>query len=272
MIRSRSAVIGAGLILAMTLPVAAASVTITAAGSTALLPLVKAAAAQYQAKNPSVNINVSGGGSGVGLTQVAAKSIDIGNSDIPAPPGSSGLVDHKVAVIGFAVIANPGVNVKNLTKAQVVAIFSGKTTNWKDVGGADVKVVVINRPRSSGTRAVFTKAVMGSTPLFEGGLVQDATGTVVTTVKGTPGAVSYAANSGTRGQPVTELSIDGVAPTDDNIITGKYPIWSYEHMFTNGTPTKPVADFIAFVAANAALLKRFDYIAVSAMKTSANDR
>ena len=52
-------------------------------------------------------------------------------------------------------------NVKNLTKAQVIAIFSGKTTNWKDVGGADVKVVVINRPRSSGTRAVFTKTMMG---------------------------------------------------------------------------------------------------------------
>ncbi len=271
MIRSRF-VMGAGLALIVALPVAAAQVTITAAGSTALLPLVKAAAGQYQAKHPDVNINVSGGGSGVGLTQVASKSIDIGNSDIPAPPGSAGLVDHKVAVIGFAIVANPGVNVKNLTKAQVIAIFSGKTTNWKDVGGADVKVVVINRPRSSGTRAVFTKTMMGGTPLFEGGLVQDATGTVVTTVKGTPGAVSYAANSGTRNQPVQELSIDGVAPTDANIIDGKYPIWSYEHMFTNGPPSKPVADFIAFVAANTALLKRFDYIQTGAMKVTANDR
>ena len=108
--------------------------------------------------------------------------------------------------------------------------------------------------------------------MFEGGLVQDATGTVVTTVKGTPGAVSYAANSGTRNQPVQELSIDGVAPTDANIIDGKYPIWSYEHMFTNGPPSKPVADFIAFVAANTALLKRFDYIQTGAMKVTANDR
>ena len=105
---------------------------------------------------------MSGGGSGVGITQVASKAVDIGDSDILAP-GQPDLIDHKVAVIGFSVIVNPATNVKALTKAQIQEIFTGKTTNWKDVGGADQKIVFINRPRSSGTRAVFVKTIMGGT-------------------------------------------------------------------------------------------------------------
>ena len=121
--------------------VALADSTITAAGSTALLPLVKEAAAEYQAKHPDVKIAVSGGGSGTGINQVVAKAIDIGNSDIAAV-GQPTLVDHKVAVTGFAIVAHPGVGVTNLTRKQLQDIFSGKTQSWKDVGGADVKITV----------------------------------------------------------------------------------------------------------------------------------
>ncbi len=228
---------------------------INIAGSTALLPLVKDAAGVYQQQHADVKISVSGGGSGTGIAQVAAKAIDIGDSDIVAPMHPE-LHDNRVAVIGFAVIVHPGVNVKNLSKKQIQDIFSGKATNWKDVGGADQKIVVINRPRSSGTRAVFTKTLMGSTPINESGLTEDATGTVVSVVKQTPGAISYAAFSGTHNQPgIEEVSVDGVAPTAGNIVTGKYAVWSYEHMFTNGTPAGDVAKFIAFVAGSADLVQ-----------------
>ncbi len=252
--------------------VAFADATITAAGSTALLPLVKEAATLYQQANPDVKINVSGGGSGVGITQVASKAVDIGDSDILAT-GQPDLIDHAVAVIGFSVIVNPATNVKALTKAQIQAIFTGKTTNWKDVGGADQKIVFINRPRSSGTRAVFVKTIMGGTPVSEAGLVEDATGTVVTTVKNTPGSVSYAAFSGTRGASgVTEVSIDGVAPTDDNVVAGKYPFWSYEHMYTNGPPSKDVSRFLAFVTTRRDLLGKLGYIPINDMKVKESDR
>jgi phosphate transport system substrate-binding protein len=248
-----------------------ADTTITIAGSTALLPLVKDAAGEYQKAHPDVKISVSGGGSGTGINQAAAKAVDIGDSDILAPTHPE-LHDNRVAVIGFAVVTHPAAGVKNLSKKQIQDIFSGKVTNWKEVGGADQKIVVVNRPRNSGTRAVFTKTLMGSVAINESGLTEDATGTVVSIVKQTPGAISYAAFSGTRGGGLNEVSIDGVAPTDDNIITGKYPVWSYEHMFTMGPPTGEISRFIAFVQSNGDLVRKDGFILIRDMKVKETDR
>jgi len=259
----------AGALVAPFVALADSSINIT--GSTAMLPLVKEAAATYQAKHPDVKIAVSGTGSGTGITQVAAKSVDIGDSDILAA-GQSALVDHKVAVTGFAVVAHPGVGVTNLTKKQLQDIFSGKTQSWKEVGGADVKVTVINRPRNSGTRSVFTKTIMGDVPLTASGLTEDQTGSVVATVKTTPGSISYAAFAGARNQGLTEMKIDGVAPTEDNVMSGKYPVWSYEHMFTNGPPTPDVARFIEYVSGSADLVRKAGFIVVHDMKVSETDR
>lgn len=258
---------------ALVAPLAAsADTTLTVAGSTALLPLAKASAEVYQQQHADVKINVSGGGSGVGITQVAQKAIDIGDSDIPAKDQPS-LVDHKVCVVGFSVAVNPSAGVKNLTTSQVRDIFSAKVTNWKDVGGKDEKIVVINRPRSSGTRATFVATVMGGAPVSESGLVEDATGTVVATVKNTPGAVTYAAFSGTHNQTgIIEVSLDGIAPIDENVVTGKYKFWSYEHMFTNGPASPAAAAFIDYVSKAGNLVKQLGYIEISSMKTVANDR
>ncbi len=273
MIRSvkRLAVLVLGCALVLPAVPALADTTITIAGSTALLPLVKDAAGAYQDAHKDVKISVSGGGSGTGINQVAAKAVDIGDSDITAPQHPE-LHDNRVAVVGFAIVTHPGANVKNLSKKQIQDIFSGKVTNWKDVGGADQKVVVVNRPRSSGTRAVFAKTVMGGVPINETGLTEDATGTVVSIVKQTPGAVSYAAFSGTNGSGLVELAVDGVAPTEDNIIDGKYAIWSYEHMFTSGVPTGELSRFIAFVQSSSGLLKKNKFIAIRDMKVKETDR
>jgi len=241
-----------------------ASGSIAAAGSTALLPLVKQAAQEYQAKFPAINVSVSGGGSRVGITQAAQKGVDIGDSDILAP-GEPSLVDHKVAVATFAIVANPAAGVKNLTTAQVRDIFSGKVTNFKQVGGADQAITVINRPRSSGTRAVFVANVMGGTEPMEAG-TQDSSGTVASMVSSTPGAISYVSTSYVRGGNVAALSLDGVVPTASNVTTGKYKFWSYEHMFTNGAPAKDAAAFIAFVQNDTEALTKLGFIPVSAMK------
>jgi phosphate transport system substrate-binding protein len=248
-----------------------ADATITIAGSTALLPLVKDAANAYQAAHPDVKISVSGGGSGSGIAQVAAKAIDIGDSDIIAPSHPE-LRDNHVAVSGFAVVVHPGAGVRNLSKKQLQDIFSGKVTNWKEVGGADQKMVVVNRPRSSGTRAVFAKTIMGSVPINDSSLTEDATGTVLKVVKQTPGAISYAAFSGTRGAGMTEVAIVGVEPTDDNIIHGKYPIWSYEHMFTYGPPTGEISRFIAYVTSRSDVVRKDGFILIRDMRVTETDR
>jgi phosphate transport system substrate-binding protein len=245
--------------------------SINIAGSTALLPLVKDAAGLYQQQHPEVKISVSGGGSGTGIAQVAQKAIDIGDSDILAPAHPE-LFDSRVAVTGFAIVINPDVTVKNLTKKQIQDIFSGNVTNWKDVGGGDQKIVVINRPRNSGTRTVFTKTLMGSATISDSGLIEDATGTVVSVVKTTPGAISYAAFSGTHNQGVNEVAIDGIAATEANVMIGKYPFWSYEHMFTQGAPTGDIAKFIDFVQSRTDLLAKNQFIRISDMKVKETDR
>jgi phosphate transport system substrate-binding protein len=163
--------------------------------------------------------------------------------------------------------------VSTLSKKQIQGIFSGKITNWKDAGGKDQAITVINRPASSGTRAVFVKTLMGTTELSKDTLTEDATGTVVQKVKQTAGAVSYAAFSGTHNQSgINEVSIDGNAPTDETIESGKYPFWSYEHIYTNGPPSSDVSRFIAFIQSNSTLLHKTGYILVRDMKVSESDR
>ena len=240
---------------------------ITAQGSTALLPLVKEAAQEYQSAHPDTKISVAGGGSKVGLTQVSDKAVDIGDSDIEASGAQAGLVDHKVAVVTFAVIAHPAAGVKNLTTAQIRDIFSGKIANWKQVGGADQKITLVNRPKSSGTRAVFVSAVMGNAQPSENALTQDSSGTVVTTVAQTPGAVSYVSTGYVKGRAVTAVGVDGSNPDDANVTSGKYKFWSYEHMYTNGTPSAAAAAFIGYVAKDAKLLRKLSFTPVGEMKT-----
>lgn len=244
---------------------AGAAGSITIAGSTALLPLVKQAAAEYQAKHPNAKISVSGGGSMTGITQAAQKGVDIGDSDVPAQNQPS-LVDHQVAVVSFGVVVNPQTNVKNLTTAQIRDIFSGKVKNWKEVGGADQQITIINRPKSSGTRAVFVKNVMGGAQPTESGLTQDSSGTVATMVAQTPGAASYLAMGYVKPGQQTAVSINGIPPTDPNVQSNKYPYWSYEHMLTNGQPSAAVADFINYVKTDNALLKQLHFIPIASMK------
>jgi phosphate transport system substrate-binding protein len=270
---SRPARFAAFLLVAALAPsVAFADASFSAAGSTALQPLVQAAAEAYQAQHPDVKISVTGGGSRTGLALVSSKSVELGDSDIVAT-NQPELVDHKVAVIGFAVVVNPANGVGSLTKKQIQDIFSGKVTNWKDVGGKDVAITVINRPPSSGTRAVFVKTLMGTAELSRDTQVEDATGTVVQKVKQTSGAVSYAAFSGTHNQTgINEVAIDGNAATDDSVTAGKYPFWSYEHIYTNGPPSEDISRFIAFLQSNGALLRKTGYIPVRDMKITETDR
>lgn len=257
---------------AIALPATAfADTQITAVGSTALLPLVKQSATDYASSHSDVKISVSGGGSFVGIAQAASGAADMGDSDVVAP-GNAGLVDHKVAVVGFAIAANPAAGVTNLSAKQIRDVFAGRVTNWKQVGGKDQQIVVINRPRTSGTRAVFNATMMGTSKISESGLTEDSSGAVTTMVATTPGSVTYVSLSYTKDKPVTVIKVNGVAPTPDNIRSGKYPIWSYEHIFTKGKAKPEVESFINFVAGNKDVLEKLGYIQVSTMKVKETNR
>lgn len=252
---------------------------VTVSGSSALLPLAKDAAQKFKAKNDQVSITLNAGGSGTGLKQVSEGSVDIGNSDVFAkeklPEAKAAeLVDHKVAVTVMAPVVNKeiGTNVKSLTKAQIQDIFTGKVTNWKDVGGPDEAVVLITRPSTSGTRALFTKyALDGKEELPNKSMETDDSGTLVQTVSQTKGAIGYVALSYLmNNNTVTPLAIDGVEPTLDNVYNGKYPVWGYEHMYTKGEATGAVKAFIDFIMSKdySADIEKQGYGVASKMKVT----
>ncbi|AGL01053.1 phosphate ABC transporter substrate-binding protein PstS family protein [Desulfoscipio gibsoniae] len=224
--------------------------SITAVGSSALQPLVEEAAKQFMTDNPKTQIVVQGGGSGTGLSQVSSGASDIGNSDVFAEEKlkaeeASQLVDHKVCVVGMAAVVNPDVRVDNVTQQQLIDIFTGKITNWKELGGADVKIQLVNRPSSSGTRATF-KAIALKGAEEAKGIEQDSSGTVRKIISETPGAIGYLALSYLDGS-VTPLKLDGIEPTKENIINGKYPVWAYEHMYTKGDATGLAKEFLDYM-------------------------
>ncbi|HHW18206.1 MAG TPA: phosphate ABC transporter substrate-binding protein [Firmicutes bacterium] len=250
--------------------------TIVASGSTALQPLVQQAADKFMAKNPKARITVNGGGSGTGLSQVAQGQVNIGMSDIFAEEkegiDASQLKDYKVAVVGFAIVVNPDVKVDNLTQEQVVGIFTGKIKNWSEVGGQDLPIVVINRPKSSGTRATFKKYALGGVEEAETAMTEDSSGQVKKIVSETPGAISYLALSYVDNS-VKALKFDGNAPTVENITTGKYPIWSYEHLYTKGEPTGLTKAFIQYMLSQEVqndLVTKLGYIPITSMKVTRN--
>lgn len=225
---------------------------ITIGGSTALQPLATQAAKEFMEKNPDVQVDVQGGGSGAGLTGVSSGNFDIGMSDVFAESkekvDASALKDYKVGVVGMTAAVNPKAGVKNLSKADLQKVFTGKVKNWKEVGGKDVKITLVNRPDGSGTRATFDQfALDGKTPAE--GVTQDATNTVKKIVAETDGAIGYMALSYfTEGDDsVVKLSIDGVEANEENITSGKFPVWAYEHMYTKGEPKPLVKAFLDFM-------------------------
>lgn len=243
---------------------------VTAGGSTALQPLVEQASIDFMKQNPDDIIMVQGGGSGVGLAQVAAGSFQIGSSDIFAEEktgiDASKITDHKVAVVGFAPIVNENLKVSNLTDQQLTDIFTGKITNWKEVGGQDEKITVIGRTAGSGTRVNFDKyGLNGATEI--NGPTLDASGSVVQLVGQTPGAISYVSFSYINKPNVKPLKVNNVTPNDDNVKINEWKIWSYEHMYTNNSKENKVEEkFINYVTNDSKILKKLGYISVSDMK------
>jgi len=238
--------------------------SISASGSSALYPLVNMAAGQFKKDNPNVAMNIAAGGSGTGLNNVLAGTVDIGNSDVyaeeklPADDAAK-LVDHKVCVIGVSVIVNAdvGAQVTSLTKDQLKGIFGGQITNWKDAGGPDEAITIINRPSSSGTRALFVKWALDGQQDVEGdtSLQTDDSNALLTTVGSTKGAIGYIALSylATMGTNISKVQIDGVDATYDNIYNNTYQVWGYEHMYTNGQPNAQTKAFLDYMTSDTIL-------------------
>lgn len=221
--------------------------TVTASGSTALLPLLKPAQEEFQKKYAKVTVNIAGGGSFTGQNQVASGSVNIGNSDVGLQDNlkSQGLVEHKLVGIPFVFIVNPSVTVESLSQQQYIDIFTGKITNWKDVGGKDQAISIIHRAKSSGSRATIAEVVLKGAAFTDNAVIQDSNGAVRAAIASTPGAIGYV-DAAYVDPTVKALAYNGAKYSLENVQGGKYPVYTFGRMYTKGEPTGAVKAFIEY--------------------------
>jgi phosphate transport system substrate-binding protein len=195
-------------------------------GGTAHIPVMKEAAKRIMSVNPDINITIAGGGSGVGIKQVGEGLVDIGNSGRKATPDEIARYDLKLfqwAIDGVTPVVNPANQIKQIGGENIQRIFSGKITNWKEVGGADQRINIYTRDEASGTREVFFEKAMKKQKIATSAHVVVSNGAMKTAIAGDPYGIGYV-SVGHVDKTVTALVLDGVAPTIENVKNGKFPV------------------------------------------------
>ena len=236
------------------------------AGGTAHIPVMKAVAVRIMRRYPDIHISIAGGGSGVGIKQVGEGLIDIGNSGRKPKKkeiARYGLKMFKWAVDGVGIVVHPANPVRSLSSEQIRAIFAGTITRWQAVGGQNAPIHLYTRDESSGTRAVFWKKALNKGPMIGHANVVVSNGAMKAAVSQDPFAVGYV-SVGHMDDSVAGVSLDGMAPTLENIRSGRYPVARGLYSNTRGEPAGLVKKFIdyLFSADGQALVARHDLVPV----------
>ena len=208
--------------------------TIKLAGSTSMEKLCEAMSESFMEKNPGVTVTVEYTGSGAGLESLAAGSVDIGNASrgLKDEEKASGAVENIVAIDGIAVITNKSCSIKDVTSKDLAKIYTGEITDWAELGGEEQPIIVIGREAGSGTRDAFEE-LLEVKDVCAYAQELDSTGAVLAKVGTTPGAIGYVSLD-VVDDTVSELKIDGVEPTEEEILAGKYMLQRPFVMATKG--------------------------------------
>lgn len=245
--------------------------TFTWGGSTTVAPIAYAAIEQFQKDNTGVKISYEATGSGAGLTSLLAGQYTLAGSsaEISADQKSKGAVPTAIALDGISIVVNKNVKISNISLANLGLVFAGKVTNWKDLGGADMKIVVVNRDESSGTYGSFNDLVLKPAKLAytKDTIVAKENGEVAAKVASTPGAIGYCGiafapevvKAGGR-----SLLVNGIKDTIANVIAKKWPLSRSLYLVTKGAPAEGSVEkaFIDFILSDKgqAIVKSTDFI------------
>lgn len=222
---------------------------INIAGGTAHIPVMKEAAKRIMHANPNIRISIAAGGSGVGVQKVGEGLVHIGNTGRALSDkeiAKYGLKSFPFALDGVAVAVHPKNRVTNLTAAQVKAIFSGQITNWKSVGGRNAAIHLYTRDEASGTREVFWEKLLRKGAIAETANVVASNGAMKSALAGDQDGIGYV-SIGHVDRTIKATNLDGIAPTQANARSGKYPIVRKLYMNTKGTPHGLTATFISYI-------------------------
>jgi len=231
-----------------------AAESIVIKGSTTVLPIAQAALEAYMKANPGVQISLSGGGSGEGIKALLDKTTDIADSSREIKKEEIELAEkngvkplaHVVAYDAIIPVVHPKNKVTNLSIDQLSQIYQGKITNWKEVGGEDLKIVVISRDSSSGTFESWDHFIMKKARVTPQAQMLASNGAIVTAVSKNRYAIGYL-GMGYVNKSLKPLPVDGIKASVETALSKEYPLSRELYMYTNGEPTGEVAKFIAFV-------------------------
>ncbi|CAK7023069.1 MAG: Phosphate-binding protein PstS 1 [Desulfovibrio sp.] len=235
---------------------AAAAQQVIINGSTTVLPVVQKAGEAFMASHPGTELSISGGGSGNGIKALIEKQCDVAMSsrDIKDKEkdaaSKNGITPLRTAIAIDAIVpvVNPANRVGALTLAQLRDIYTGKITNWKDLGGQDAQIVAISRDTSSGTFESWEELVMNKERVSPRALMQASNGAVVQTVSKNRNAIGYV-GLGYVDKSTRAVTVEGVSPSAETALSGQWPIARELYIFTNGAPEGAVKEFVEYLVA-----------------------
>lgn len=225
-------------------------------GSTTVLPVVQKAGEAFMASHSGTELSISGGGSGNGIKALIEKQCDVAMSsrdikdkekDAAAKNGITPL-RTAIAIDAIVPVVHPANKVGALTLAQLRDIYTGKVTNWKDLGGEDAQIVAISRDTSSGTFESWEELVMNKERVSPRALMQASNGSVVQTVSKNKNAIGYV-GLGYVDKSTRPVTVDGVSPSAETAISKQWPIARELYIFTNGAPQGAVKEFVEYLVA-----------------------
>jgi len=224
---------------------------VTVAGSTSVLPYVEILVEEYRILYPGHVVGVQGGGSSAGIKAVLEGIADIGMSSRSLTEAEQELWSVIIAKDGLAIILHPDNPVNNLTTEQVRDIYTRKITNWSEVGGTDHRIHIISREEGSGTRSAFQELVMADEFISQRAIVQNSNGAVRQLVSSDRNAIGFISLGLAEPQPglsdVKALYLDGIAPTQENVLNGSYGLYRAFLFVSEEEPTGSVKHFIDFI-------------------------
>jgi len=251
-----------GLVVSMMIPsvMNAQKVNCKVKGSDTCLPLSQKFAEVYGKKHPGSGISVIGGGSGVGLSALISGTTDIAQSSrkmkisekMKITDAGKAVKEVIIAYDALAVIVNPSNPVSKMTREQLEGIFTGKITNWNQVGGPNMKIIVYSRETSSGTYEFFKEHVMNKKNFVNSALLMPATGAIVQSVSQTKGAIGYIGLAYVE-KDVKALSVSYdkgktyVVPNVANAKSRKYPITRPLYYYYLTSASAKLNPFVSFI-------------------------
>ncbi|KAF0189432.1 MAG: phosphate transport system substrate-binding [Desulfobulbaceae bacterium] len=219
------------------------------AGGTAHIPVMKEAAQRIMGVSPDVQISIAGGGSGVGIKQAGEGLVDIGNSGKKPSEDEVaryGLHLFQWAIDGVAIIVNPANKVRALSQQQVMEIYAGKISNWKEVGGVDKQINLYTRDEASGTREVFWNQALKKGEIAANANFSVSNGAMKAAISQDPFAIGYV-SVGHIDESVAAVAFDGVVPSRETVKEGKYAIARGLYSCTKGAPAGLTKKFIDYL-------------------------